>query len=176
VTRSAGGFPRFGGDPQKTSVADAKAWLRNNVNKGAYCPCCTQLAKVYKRKLNSSMAFVLLLVHRYEGSDWLHVPSYINTQVHHPGVAAAVRGDWAKLTHWGLLEEQPNQERADGSTRVGNYRITANGRAFAQNRIRVPRHIWIYDGHALNRTDGATVSIVEALGDTFNYAELMRAL
>lgn len=165
----------FTGDPNRTTLAMAKAWLRAQVNDGAHCPCCTQFAKVYKRKLNSSMAYVLVLVDRYPGSDWLHVPSYINSQVSHAGVAAAVRGDWAKLTHWGLLEEQPNQERADGSSRVGYYKITERGRLFVQCQLRVDRHIWLYDGRPLSRPGGPTVSIIEALGDRFNYAELMAA-
>jgi len=164
----------FDGDANRTTLAQAKDWLRARVDVGAACPCCTQFAKVYKRKLNGAMAYVLILVSRYDGSDWIHVPSYINEQTKSPSVAAAVRGDWAKLTHWGLLEELAG-ERPDGSTRVGYYKITENGRRFTRDQLRVPRHIWIYDGRSLDRKDTETVSIVEVLGKKFNYSELMSA-
>jgi hypothetical protein len=44
-----------------------------------------------------------------------------------------------------------------------------------QNKLRVPKHIWLYDGHTTERQDSETVSIIEALGDKFDYSELMRA-
>lgn len=155
------------------SLNSARAWLSERLDAGAECPCCGQLAKVYKRKLNGAMAYVLLLIARRDGDDWIHVPSYINAHEKRPGVAAAIRGDWAKLVHWGLLEELLG-ERPDGSTRVGYYRITERGRRFARGKLRVPRHIWIYDGRVLEHKDTETVSIREALGDKFDYSELMK--
>jgi hypothetical protein len=163
---------KFRGSPRTTTLLEAQQWLQRGLDDGVECPCCTQLAKVYKRKLNSAMAFVLILIDRRDGGEWIHVPSYINAQVKNPAVAAAIRGDWAKLTHWDLIEELVG-ERPDGSTRVGYYKITKNGRLFARNKLRVPRHIWLYDGCVIERQDSETVSITEALGDKFNYSELM---
>ena len=167
-------FPRFALDAVTTTLHAAKVWLAKKIDDGAECPCCGQLAKVYKRKLNGSMVFVLTLIEKDRTGDWIHVPSYINAKVKDPAVAAAVRGDWAKMVHWGLIEERRGV-RSDGSTRVGYYKITSAGRRFVQNRIRVPKHVWIYDGEAIERADTETVSIVEALGDKFDYAELMRS-
>ena len=166
------GFPRFTRDAALTTLYAAKVWLAKLIDDGAECPCCGQLAKIYKRKLNSSMAFVLTLIERDRRGDWIHVPSYINAKVKNPAVAAAVRGDWAKLVHWGLLEEL-RSKRPDGSYRVGYYKITKNGRLFARNKLRVPQHIWIYDGEVIDRQDTETVSVIEALEDKFDYAELM---
>ena len=77
-----------------------------------------------------------LIGHRASGSvsvdaaEWLHVPSYIAEMVaDHPRRAAAVRGDWAKLKFWGLIEEKPDV-RDDGSPRVGYWRMTPLGRQF----------------------------------------------
>lgn len=172
-----GKFSGFNGDERTTSLTEAKRWLKDRLPDGAFCPCCEQLAKVYKRKLGSAMAFVLVLVDRHKGDEWIHIPSYINAQSLKPVWAAAVRGggDYAKLIHWGLLERAPNQEREDGSDRAGYYKITSAGRKFVRNKIRVPRHIWFYDGEPLNREDDETVSIGEALGDKFDYSELMAA-
>ena len=66
---------------------------------GVYCPCCTQLVKLYSREITSSMAYVAILLHRYFSSPsaepWLHVPEYLSNM---SVVGAAVRGgDWAKL-------------------------------------------------------------------------------
>lgn len=164
----------FIGNIRKTTLAQAIEWLEERLDDGVECPCCGQLAKVYKRKLNSAMAFVLLLIHRRKGADWVHVPSYINAKVRNPAVAAAVRGDWAKLTHWGLLDALEG-ERPDGSKRIGYYKITTKGRRFANNQLKVSKHVWFYNGGSAERVDDEMVSIVDALGDKFDYSELMGA-
>lgn len=161
-------------DPKKTTLAEAIDWLDRFIEEGAECPCCEQLAKIYKRKLNSAMAFVLLLLTRRRGDEWIHVPSFINAQVSDPAVAAAIRGDWAKLTHWGLIVALEG-ERPDGSKRNGYYKITRKGHRFAHNKIKVPKHIWFYNGAPTDHEDDEQVSIVEALGDKFSYSELMAA-
>ena len=53
------------------SLGDAREWLRERVEHGARCPCCTQFAKVYERKLNSRMARQLIT---FWWEDWFHVP------------------------------------------------------------------------------------------------------
>lgn len=166
----------FKGNARKTTLAEAIDWLEEGLNDGVECPCCGQLAKVYKRKLNSAMGFVLLLLHRRKGdeNEWVHVPSFINAKVRNPAVAAAIRGDWAKLVHWGLIDALDGQ-RADGSKRIGYYRITPKGRRFANNQIKVSKHIWIYNGEPTDDSDEEMVSILDVLGDKFDYTELMQA-
>jgi hypothetical protein len=153
---------------------EARNWLEAGLEDGVECPCCGQLAKIYKRKLHGMMAFVLLLIYRHKGDEWIHVPSLINAKKKSPTVWAGNGGDWSKLLHWGLIEALV-AERSDGSTRVGYYKITDKGRLFAQNKIRVPHCVWLYNGQRLDRKDTKTVSIVEALGDKFDYTELMGA-
>jgi hypothetical protein len=163
----------------KTTLQEAKVWLRARFGKGATCPCCNQFVKLYRRPMNKSMAFVLLLIARYyrrydvRPDDWLHVPSYINEVVaSNPRRSAAVRGDWAKLKFWGLIEEKPDV-RDDGSPRVGYWRLTPLGRQFVAREVKVPSHVYIYNGEPLQRSVDELVTIDDALGTEFSYAEIM---
>lgn len=163
---------------QGASLEDAKKWLRARFGKGATCPCCNQFVKLYKRSLNKSSAYVLLLMSCYFRGDqveeWLHVPSYIAEMVaDHPRRAAAVRGDWAKLKFWGLIEEKP-EKRDDGSPRVGYWKMTQLGRQFVARQVKVPSHVYIYNGEPLRRTVDELITIDEALGKEFNYDEIMQ--
>ncbi len=155
------------------SLIEAKQWLRTKFEKGADCPCCGQFVKLYKRKLNSSMAYVLVLLSRVRG--YVHVPSFINEQVSDAKIAAAVRGDWAKLEHWGLIEPELGV-RDDGSKRTGRWRITAHGRNFVAGNTHTHSHVFIFNGKRV-AWDGDTqlIFIHDALGDRFNYRELMSA-
>jgi hypothetical protein len=161
-------------DRKIVTLAGAKQWLRDRVADGATCPCCTQFAKVYKRPITRSMAYSLILIDRHFQKDpvkaWLHVPSYLTrTSI----VGAAIRGgDWAKLVHWGLLEEKP-EIRKDGSPRAGYYKITERGSAFARGEIRIPKFVFIYASRVLNRPSPETISVQEALGAAFDYRALM---
>lgn len=156
------------------SLGEVRAWLLERRGRGVKCPCCGQYARVYKRRLNYAMAYGLYLVYEYfhlrarAPEPWLHVPRYLNGK----GVVAR-GGDFAKLVHWGLLEAKEG-ERPDGSARIGYYRLTPEGVAFVENRSRVPTYLYFYDGEVLDRDD-KTVSMPEALGDHFDYAELMAA-
>ncbi len=164
-------------ETQGASLEDAKRWLRARFEKGASCPCCSQFVKLYKRKLSKSMAYVLLLIASYFRGDpveeWLHVPSYIAEMASdHPRRAAAVRGDWAKMKLWGLIEEKPGT-RDDGSSRVGYYKLTDLGRRFVNREVKVPAYVFIYNSGTLHRDVEEMVSIDDALGTEFSYAELM---
>src|SRR5271167_915579 len=76
----------------------------------------------------------------------------------------AIRGDWAKLRHWGFLIEKP-EVRDDGSKRNGFYKITQRGIDFVHGRIHVRKFIYLYAGQLLNQPCEKTVSIDEALKD-----------
>ena len=161
----------------KTTLEEAKKWLRARFGKGATCPCCNQFVKCYKRPMNKSMAYVLLLMECHFRGDvieeWLHVPSYIAEMVSdNPRRAAAVRGDWAKLKFWGLIEEKP-EVRSDGSPRVGYWKLTSLGRQFARRQVKVPSHVYIYNGEPLQRAVEEQITIDDALGTEFNYDEIM---
>ena len=135
--------------------------------------------------MNKSMAYVLLLLARYyrradvQPDEWLHVPSYIaEMAASNPRRAAAVRGDWAKMKLWGLIEEKPGT-RDDGSSRMGYYRMTDLGRQFVARAVRIPAYVYIYNGEPLKRPGRPVeelITIDEALGKDFSYAEIMAAV
>lgn len=159
------------------TVLEAKQLLRARFDEGAPCPCCNQLVKRYKRKLNSSMAYVLLLIRKFfaenPAAPGLHVPSYINSLGLRPQVAAAVRGDWAKLQYWDMIRPA-GARRADGSPRTGHWNITATGVAFAHGEVVAPQYVYVYNGESWPVRDAKGVTIRECLKDKFNYEELMR--
>lgn len=144
------------------TLAEARDLLRTLVDDGHDCPVCTQLAKVYRRKINSGMARSLIEMYRVGGPalDWVHVPTQIGARSREEG----------KLAYWGLVEEE-HQERDDGG-RAGYWRVTTKGVQFVSAQIKVPKYARVYDGRCLSLT-GDEVTIREALGSKFNYDELM---
>lgn len=143
------------------TLGEARVLLRGLVDEGHACPCCTQLAKVYRRKLNAGMAVSLIRMYRIQGErEWIHLPTEIGARSREEG----------KLRYWGLVEEM-TEPREDGG-RAGWWRVTDRGGMFVREEIVVLSHAKIYDGRCLALT-GARVSILDCLGAKFNYAELM---
>jgi hypothetical protein len=138
---------------------------------GDYNPQRIARAALHKRKLNKQMVYALVLIYRelHEKNEWLHVPSYLHKTA---ATGPTVRGgDWAKLVHWGLITAKAG-ERADGSKRVGFYRLTDKGRAFVESKIKVPKHVFLYAERFVG-TSSEMVSILDASKAFFDYRELM---
>lgn len=152
------------------TVEEAFQWVHNNLTTGVTCPCCTQFAKRYKRKLNHNMVHALVLIYKKlrHKNEWLHVPSYLSERTS----GATIRGgDWAKLVHWGLIVGKPDT-RADGSKRVGFYKLTDEGRAFVEGNLQVPKYVLIFAERCWGTT-GALISLKDAIGSHFDFRELM---
>lgn len=143
-----------------TPVVDARQWVRDHAEDGVTCPVCTQLAKVYRRKIHAAMGRDLIIARRVAGADWFHV----RTTLGHDG------GDFAKLVYWRLIVEY-DAKRDDGG-RAGWWRITDRGKAYVLDQLRVPKYARIYDKRLLNLT-GDMVGIRDALGVRFRYDDLM---
>lgn len=144
-----------------SSLAQIQAWLRKHANDGTNCPACQQTVKVYRRKVNAGMARSLILMYRAGGLDWVHLPTQIGSRSREEG----------KLAYWGLVEEQTSP-REDGG-RAGYWRVTRLGELFIQNGMTIPKYARVYNGRCLSLDPTEQVSIQEALGDRFNYNELM---
>jgi hypothetical protein len=159
--------------PSTATLKEAKDVLRAEWNEGIECPCCTQFVKLYKRKITSSMAYALILLYRYfeanPDQEWVHMNDYLNTL----DIPFPVKsGDNAKLRYWDLLEEKPEQ-RDDGSNRAGYWKLTELGREFVEGEITVRSHAKVFNSKSYGLT-GVDVTIHEALGNKFNYDELMK--
>lgn len=147
-------------DPE-TPLNIAQAWLREHLDEGAPCPCCTQLARRYKRTITSSSARSLITVWRTVGHGTGHWPTILN----HGGA------DEAKMVHWGLIDEA-QVERDDGG-RAGYWRITDLGARWVRGEVTVPKFIHLYDGRLLGRPFGMPWSITQALGKRFDLQALL---
>lgn len=133
---------------------------------GAGCPCCGQFVRIYKRKLNSIMAaFLIWLVRRdrASGESWQDIKAA-------PDNIRSFGGDYAKLAHWGLVANKPNNDPSRRSS--GLWRPTPKGVDFALAHRPVPSHVHLYNNEVIGFSE-RQVSIVEALGARFDYQELM---
>jgi hypothetical protein len=147
------------------SLGDAREWLRRHVKTGARCPCCKQFAKVYHRKINSSMAHDLILMWRAFGIEWGYLPDLRKQR--------SLKGnrEESKLRYWNLVEEE-SERRPDGG-RNGWWRVTPTGMAFVLGESTVPKYAYVYDGRLLKLDGGEYVTIRDALGTKFHYRDLM---
>lgn len=141
---------------------------------GVACPVCDQRVKVYARKINSAMAFVLVyMVRRFEevgSAEWLHLPSFIKS-LPLSKTSAGSGGDYSKLQLWGLIKRRPGT-RADGSSRNGHYCVTDTGVAFVKQKTEIFEIAYVTNNTVLGWSENRT-NIVKALGKKFNYDELM---
>jgi hypothetical protein len=132
-------------------LTSAKRWVLDNRDDGVRCPCCGQFAKVYRRKLDSSMARALIVMWRNGGQDWQRTRGIDNS------------GNIAKLGLWGLVEADDR----------GTWRVTDDGVDFIMGKIEMAHRMVLYDGAVLDVDDSSYVDIHQALGDKFDYDELM---
>lgn len=144
------------------SLGDARAWLRGRVDDGQSCPCCGQMAKVYRRKLTASIGRVLILMWHNNRDDWVYLP----------GIRSKGQ-DEAIARFWFLIERDPAAVREDGSKRTGWWRLTTLGVAFIHNEVKMPMYARIYDNRLLGLDAVQSVSIIDVLGTKFDYTELM---
>lgn len=149
-------------DPTIT-LGEAKELLRERLDEGDRCPCCTQRAQVYPRAVHSSMARGLIKLYRRQP-----VGSYHEILLF---MSRNELGDFAKFVYWDLVAEQPSI-RDDGSTRTGFWKITPAGVAFVEGTLTIAKYARVYDGRCLGLA-GPQVSIRDCLGQKFNYAALM---
>lgn len=147
------------------TIGEAKRWLKVQARgKGAKCPVCAQVARVYPRTLNSGMAHSLIIMYRLERLGWVHLPTQLPARSREEG----------KLAYWDLIEEATEERRPDGG-RAGYWRVTPKGERFLRGEITVPQRLFVYDDQVLGHDRKADQhwTIRKALGERFDYDELM---
>lgn len=161
------------------TIDEAKTYLFENgmfekaaFIEGAECPCCGQFVKLYPRPIHTSMAYDLIKFYQYYKKN--NIP--FTQSVYIPDILEDKRSaDFVKLFFWGMLQKDIGL-REDGSKRNGYYSLTETGVAFVQKRLRVPKYKYMYNGKVYLTYDqsGETIDIREALGNKFNYYDLMK--
>lgn len=168
VEQGSFGFGDRGG--RVDTLADARALvMAQRYDGGITCPCCDQFAKVYKRKLNSGMARVLVEFYwkqRSAKDGWVH---YRQAAVRRTS-GELVSLEYSKLRFWGLIEKAPRE-----TGRAGCWRAPEKGIAFVEGRITVAKHVLIYNDRFMGLDETVRTDIRRALGSKFDYDELMAA-
>ena len=140
-------------------------FLERVKSEGENCPTCKRYTKVYRRKLNSTMARGLIWLYREGGGDQR---LYVNFAKMPPFLLKS--NQLASNRWWDLVERAPNDDPAIKHS--GMWRLTVLGRNFVKGFTTVKSHIWHYNSELLGR-DGDYIKIDEALGKHFNYSEMM---
>ena len=139
--------------------------MSNDIEKGYVCKCCGQFIKSYVRKLNYSMAAVLILMSKHS-KEFFHVEDWLKS-IKKP----QLRADYHKLRFWGLIEAKSGV-REDGSKRNGYYKITEAGVSFAEGKTKAMQSVVVLNNKPQGFR-GEEITIRQALGEKFNYDELM---
>jgi len=152
-----------------TSLTEARGWVEKMKKDGCICPCCTQISKIYKRKLYSTMAFELIKIYKLTKGD--DKDDFINIkEINNRG-----GGDFAKLALWELVVEKPKDPEETVTRTSGLWKITEKGNLFVQGKLNVATHVFLYNAKVLGFSETNT-TIKEALGKKFNYVELMNGI
>jgi len=162
-----GKFSPFTGPLIFTTLEEARDFVLEHLEEGVQCPCCAQTARLYKRSLNSAMARSLLWLYGQSGKnlDWVDV------QKTAPNWLLQSR-ELPKLIHWRLIKEMPKDPHDTTKRTSGFWRPTLKGVLFAKNQAKVPKRVYLYNNE-VQGWDDDSVSIVDALGTKFDYAELI---
>jgi len=153
----------FSEDPKSVTLEEAKQWLRERYEDGENCPCCNQMVKLYPRKLNSNMAVFLVSLVCLWRRDKKPV-SYRDCKF--------FGRDYNYLQLWDLAQTARSDDPAKRMS--GLWEPTQKGIDFVEQHIRVPSHAHCYNNKVVRMSE-ETTTIVEALGERFNYEELMAA-
>lgn len=154
-------------------LGEAAQWVKDHLDDGVVCPCCTRKCKKYKRKLNRGQAYWLIrCVRRFNRTqDWIYIHDFMHERVANVNSLSRIGGDWAKLANlWGLVVSKKNEDETKKCS--GIWRPTQKGIDFAHGRITVPKYAWEFK-EQLYRTSEEQTTVQQALGDPFNYKELM---
>lgn len=137
----------------------------------AICSCCGRMAKVYKRTITSSMAQSLIRLHKM--SDCFDPKPYVHIRNITLG-DSRLAADFAKLRYWSLITEKEKDPEQTETRTSGLWQITPRGIAFVRGEIPVSRYAVVYEGRCLGFEGETAWKIRDALGERFNYEELMR--
>lgn len=161
-----------------TTLVEAQDKLKLHVRgPGVVCPCCHQVVRMVEKELSSTMAYVLILMYRHfqSSSDWLDMSQYLANMV---AIGSEVKGgEWSKLKFWTLIVERQPEKKSVLNPKPpvktqGMYRLTDRGTSFVLGKLKVPKSLWLYNGHVIE-ANKKSVDIQECLGKDYKYEDLI---
>jgi hypothetical protein len=150
-------------------LSEARKELRDNLDDGIRCPCCDKYARRYRRRFNSTMARSLIWLVRASKNTRVDWPMFVDVPKYGP--RELVRSNQLPTVRWwGMVEREGNQNPE--LKHSGMWRPTSAGISFAMDECMVESTAVTYDGE-LEALEGELISIDDALGKKFSYAEIM---
>lgn len=152
------------------TIAEAKEHLKENWEKGVDCPACGQHVQLYRYPLFATSAYALielykLTINNYP-EEYFHVNKFAEAK------AGKIRSPhFAELRFWGLVQAMDKKTKEKNSS--GYWAITEKGKRFVERSLKVPKYIKIYNNKFVGH-EGDEISITDALGNKFNYADLIQ--
>jgi len=150
------------------TIKEAKQHLRANFEKGVECPCCGQYVRQYKRKLNSGMVLFLIGLCRLSHRE---MPMFFSIKEIMNEMNLTVTSlDYSVMKHFKLITPRISE---GGKKDSGKWMITQEGLRFVLwPDHTIPKHVFLYNNKRQGVSD-EKITIREALGEKFNYEELM---
>jgi len=112
---------------EATKVLKGNMFTKEVMKKGCKCPVCNQNVRLQKYTINSEMAKCLIDLYKLNKKDpnkvWFHVAEDIK-------IGISVSGAFAKLRHWGLIEQLTPKNNLTAKKTSGMWRITDKGMDF----------------------------------------------
>lgn len=151
-------------------LEDARKYLRESwkTKKGVSCPCCKQLVKVWRHKVNFRMAHILITMYKIlktEGREYVNIFSELRPKT----------TMYSLMKFWDLMV-QSNKHEIKNSKTSGFWKLTETGILFVESKIEIPKYKYIFnDDEYPHYVDEKPqfISIADSLGQHFDYKELM---
>ena len=148
---------------------------------GQTCPCCSQLVKLYRRKLSVRMVEGLVrlyLVHNRVAAGTLRDPENVirdpngTIWIRHDLFAELGERNYSLLRFWGLMVPRDTRTATDNAS--GFWSITTEGVYFVLGKLAVPEYVYVFNNtmHSVS----AEKVLIEDVHERFNYAELMKGV
>lgn len=143
-----------------TTLGEAWDYLRNNIDKGVKCPCCTQRVAENPCTITYTMAQGLLKLYK-KPRVAIHIKEL--------GISTS-GGAFAQLSKWGLIASEKNYDKTKRTS--GEWYITDKGERFVRGEIRVPKKIYIFN-NKVRRESNELIDFRQAMRNQFDYSEVI---
>lgn len=153
---------------RKTTLENVKDSYLNTdrIKHPVDCPICEKNIEIHGESLNKQKVELLIKACRIviNGQKYFHAGNDL-------GVTYAIGGGWAKLKHWGLIEQQPNPDDPEKFIK-GMWTATEKAMLFIGRQLTLPSKVYLYNSRLISE-HRKEIDVVEAIGDLDTYNELM---